>query len=170
MKKIIAVILAAVMVLGIGCIAFGAGSYKPSGGGSSYSGGSSSGGGGSSVIRSGSGTATTTVTGATGAEGTWRAGSSEDWYFENYNSQWGLINNPYASGGARAQWFFFDANGKMLTGWVWIKGADGVTRCYYLNPNHDGSFGACYLNGKTPDGWTVDASGAWTVDGVVQTK
>lgn len=58
----------------------------------------------------------------------------------------------------------------MLTGWNWIKDADGVTRCYLLNPVSDGSRGACYMNGRTSDGWTVNASGAWTVNGVVQTK
>ena len=64
-----------------------------------------------------------------------------------------------------------DANGNMLTGWQWIKGSDGVTRCYYLNPNKDNTLGACLIGpAVTPDGFTVDANGAWTVNGVVQTK
>ncbi len=157
MRKLVAVILAIIMVVGIGSVTFGAGSYKPYYGGGSVV-----------TTRTSRGTATTTVA-STGVSGNWTA-AENDWYFENYKGQWGLIQNPYAAGGTKSQWFFFDANGKMLTGWVWIKGADGITRCYYLNPNHDGSFGACYLNGTTPDGYTVDASGAWTVNGVVQTK
>ncbi len=74
------------------------------------------------------------------------------------------------SADGKAQWYLFDEAGKMLTGWVWTKSANGTVRCYYLNPVSNGFRGACYLNGKTPDGWMVDASGAWTVNGVVQTK
>lgn len=81
---------------------------------------------------------------------------------------WLKVFNPYA--GNVAQWFYFDPTGFMCTGWTWIKDSDGVTRCYYLNPTHDNSFGACYLNGKTPDGWMVDKNGAWIVNRVVQTK
>ena len=59
----------------------------------------------------------------------------------------------------------------MMTGWQWIKGSDGITRCYYLNPVSDNTLGACFMGpGTTPDGYTVDASGAWTVNGIVQTR
>ena len=30
-----------------------------------------------------------------------------------------------------------------------------------LYPNADGTLGACQIGGVTPDGWTVDESGAW---------
>lgn len=43
-------------------------------------------------------------------------------------------------------------------GWEWVDG-----RCYYFNQE-----GYCLLDTTTPDGYTVDASGAWTVDGAVQ--
>ena len=45
-------------------------------------------------------------------------------------------------------------------GWKWIDG-----RCYYFTPE-----GYCLLNTLTPDGYTVDGSGAWIVNGVVQTQ
>jgi FOG: Glucan-binding domain (YG repeat) len=45
-------------------------------------------------------------------------------------------------------------------GWNWIDG-----KCYYF-----GTDGYCLINTTTPDGYQVDASGAWTVNGVVQTK
>lgn len=45
-------------------------------------------------------------------------------------------------------------------GWQWIDG-----KCYYFNEN-----GIMLSNTTTPDGYTVDSSGAWTVNGVVQTQ
>lgn len=45
-------------------------------------------------------------------------------------------------------------------GWNWIDG-----KCYYFNPDT-----YCLQNAQTPDGCTVDADGAWVVDGVVQTQ
>ena len=90
----------------------------------------------------------------------------------SYVSQWALVANPYAQAGQpAASWFYFDAQGNMLTGWQWIKGSDGITRCYYLNPLQDGTLGACFMGpGITPDGFMVDANGAWMVNGVVQMR
>ena len=65
-------------------------------------------------------------------------------------------------------WYYFNKSGEMLTGWLWVD-----ARCYYLNPVQGaGGYpeGACWINGTTPDGYTVDASGAWTVNGYIQTK
>ena len=83
-------------------------------------------------------------------------------YYENgypARNKWILYAN---------NWYWFDANGTMLTGWQWIN-----RQCYYLNPNPNGGpipYGACWMNGTTPDGYTVNASGAWTVNGVVQVR
>ena len=117
-------------------------------------------------------TATTEVKG-TGVSGAWNYNAATGtWSFADatkvYKAQWALVQNPYSNNAA--QWYYFDAAGNMLTGWVWITGADGITRCYYLNPVSNGSLGACYLNGTTPDGYTVDANGAWTLNGKVVTK
>ena len=65
-------------------------------------------------------------------------------------------------------WYYFNKSGIMLTGWQWIGG-----RCYYLNQIQGlGGYpeGACWINGITPDGYTVDASGAWVVNGYIQCK
>ncbi len=51
-------------------------------------------------------------------------------------------------------------------GWHWIDGnGDGVSESYYFNED-----GMLLQNTTTPDNYQVDASGAWVVDGVVQTK
>lgn len=58
-------------------------------------------------------------------------------------------------------WYYFESSGRMATGWRWVNG-----RCYCLAwPD-----GRMYSDTVTPDGYTVDASGAWTLDGVVQTQ
>lgn len=50
-------------------------------------------------------------------------------------------------------------------GWKWIDGnKDGISECYYFTPN-----GYIVTNGKTPDGYDVNADGQWTINGVVQT-
>lgn len=57
-------------------------------------------------------------------------------------------------------WYQNDDGGYPNNGWTWVDG-----RCYYFTPE-----GYCLMNTQTPDGYTVDASGAWIVDGVVQTQ
>lgn len=53
-----------------------------------------------------------------------------------------------------------------VNGWQWIDGnGDGTAECYYFDGN-----GAMLANTTTPDGYTVDASGAWTELGIVRTK
>ena len=52
--------------------------------------------------------------------------------------------------------------GRMLTGWQWIDG-----NCYYLDLQGQNE-GALYRNTTTPDGFTVDQEGRWTVNGAVQ--
>lgn len=161
MKKAIAFILAVVMVLGCTTVAAAYGSYDPSPRIVSYSSSSAS-----------MKTASVNVSAANAVQGLWAYDVATDtWTCKTADGKqmaagWYLV----AVADGTAQWFCFDANGRMLTGWNWIKDADGVTRCYYLNPVSDGSRGACYMNGRTSDGWTVNASGAWTVNGVVQTK
>lgn len=49
--------------------------------------------------------------------------------------------------------------------WQWLDGnADGTAECYAFD-----SQGWMYADTTTPDGYTVDSNGAWTVNGVVQT-
>ena len=116
---------------------------------------------------------------------------------KNLVSAWAHIENPYAGAGQpKDSWFHFDANGvmqtgwfkdsdgrwyffnpvsdstlgRMTTGWNWIKGNDGKLRCYYFEETSNGHRGAMYSGTTTPDGYTVDADGAWTVNGIVVTR
>lgn len=116
---------------------------------------------------------------------------------KNLVSAWAHIENPYAGAGqSKDSWFHFDANGVMQTGWFkdsdgrwyffnpvsdstlgrmmigwnWIKGNDGKLRCYYFEEISNGHRGAMYSGTTTPDGYTVDADGAWTVNGIVVTR
>lgn len=64
------------------------------------------------------------------------------------------------------KWFYFSPvsdgrKGRMLTGWNWILG-----KCYYL----DLEDGHLYVDMVTPDGFTVNENGAWTVDGAGQQR
>lgn len=49
------------------------------------------------------------------------------------------------------KWYYLKQDGSMATGWVLIG-----QHYYYLNPSGD-----MVANGKTPDGYTVNADGAW---------
>ena len=50
--------------------------------------------------------------------------------------------------------------------WEWLDGnGDGVAECYYFDGN-----GYMLANTTTPDGYTVNADGAWTVNGEIQTQ
>lgn len=62
-------------------------------------------------------------------------------------------------------WKWMNDNGSFsVNTWQWIDGNyDGIAECYCFNP-----WGYCLLNTITPDGHMVNASGAWTVNGVVQ--
>lgn len=64
-------------------------------------------------------------------------------------------------------WWFDRGDGTWpADSWEWVDGnGDGIAECYYF----DGS-GYCLLNTTTPDNYTVDGNGAWTVNGIVQTQ
>ena len=48
--------------------------------------------------------------------------------------------------------------------WMWIDGdVDGYAECYYFDGN-----GNCYINTTSPDGYSIDQNGAWTINGAVQ--
>ena len=51
-------------------------------------------------------------------------------------------------------WYFYKEDGSRAVGW--IKDKD---KWYFLKEN-----GQLLVNGKTPEGYTVDSSGAWLVD------
>lgn len=94
--------------------------------------------------------------------GAWKQDANGLWSYitaEVFRNTWGYIENPFAKEGQhKADWFYFDQYGHMLTGWQLING-----KWYYLNPTKDGTLGACFIGpGRTPDGWEIDETGAWT--------
>ncbi len=83
---------------------------------------------------------------------------NEAWYYFDDTGYmvtgWRLIDS---------KWYFLNpvsdgTKGIMLTGWQWIDG-----RCYYLSGQSENTHpkGAMYINEKTPDGYSVDSTGAW---------
>ena len=64
-------------------------------------------------------------------------------------------------------WWYDNGNGTWpASTWQWIDGnGDGVAECYYFD-----QYGYCLMNAVAPDGYTVDANGAWIINGVVQRK
>ena len=95
-----------------------------------------------------------------------------------YHASWYFRSKPGLSGNAIVGTVVpgteQESNGKRFEapGWLWIEG-----NCYYfsnktlhndLYPNYSGA--VLFKSGTTPDGYTVDDQGRWTVDGVVQTN
>ena len=69
-----------------------------------------------------------------------------------YKNMWAAVYNPYANTAAGQQafdWFYFDGNGEMVTGWI----LDGG-RYYYCSPLSDGT------QGRMVTGW-FQIDGAW---------
>lgn len=64
-------------------------------------------------------------------------------------------------------WWWQNSDGTWpANGWVWLDGNDdGRAECYYFNEN-----GYILTNTTSPDGYTLDADGAWTVNGEKQTQ
>ena len=136
-------------------------------------------------------------------KGTWAQNEDRKWMFTDgnraYENEWAAVYNPYANtaaGQSSFDWFRFDTEGfmetgwyidadgntyylhtvsdgtqgHMYTGWNWIMGLDGRERCYYFNEVSDGTCGALKRGFTAPDGSETDQDGAWTVDGVVQIR
>lgn len=65
------------------------------------------------------------------------------------------------------KWWYDNGDGTYVqNGWQWIDGnGDGIAESYYFDAN-----GWLLTNVTTPDGYTVNESGAWVENGAVQTK
>ena len=75
-----------------------------------------------------------------------------------FAGQWKSDNNGW--------WYQNDDGSYPTNTWQWIDGnGDGISESYYFNEN-----GYMLANTVTPDNYTVNADGAWTVNGVVQTQ
>lgn len=85
--------------------------------------------------------------------GSWqRSADGTKWWWRRGDgtwpaSQWLLINGYY---------YYFDGNGYMCTGWILLNGT-----YYYLDNTGVLPEGAMFASRRTPDGYWVDASGAW---------
>ena len=96
------------------------------------------------------------------------------WYYMNDNT--GILVTGWHLDKQDGRWYYLNSNGEMLTGWQNIGG-----KWYYFNTNTPQNtyawdaaafkwnylnnsvrpYGSMYAGEKTPDGYTVDANGAW---------
>ena len=79
----------------------------------------------------------------------------------------GTVKADWVKGESKNAWWFDFGNGDYFkSSWQWIDGnQDGIAECYYFDEN-----GWMFENTITPDGYTVNENGAWTVSNIVQTK
>ena len=103
-------------------------------------------------------------------EGNWRFKTPEGSKLEGWvvsNSEWFYLDP--ATGNLRSGWLrlsdgqtyflytIHDGNfGKVVNGWNWIDGY-----CYYFEIADNGQNGILKTNGRTADGYLVDAAGRW---------
>ena len=155
---------------------------------------------GNSLSYSGSGSPSLVLE---GQKGQWGRTAEGDWTFtingRMCRDEWVYAQNPYADtkkGQSSLDWFRFDSQGRMVTGWYmdkdglryylnpisdntkgrmmtgwnWIMGNDRWLRCYYFQENSDGKKGSLFKSKTTPDGYSVNEEGEWTVKEQVQKK
>lgn len=79
----------------------------------------------------------------------------------------GTAQADWVKGESKNAWWFDFGNGDYFkSSWQWIDGnQDGIAECYCFDEN-----GWMYENTTTPDGYTVNENGAWTINNIVQTK
>ena len=79
----------------------------------------------------------------------------------------GTAQADWVKGESKNAWWFDFGNGDYFkSSWQWIDGnQDGIAECYCFDEN-----GWMYENTITPDGYTVNENGAWTINNIVQTK
>ena len=79
----------------------------------------------------------------------------------------GTAQADWVKGESKNAWWFDFGNGDYFkSSWQWIdSNQDGIAECYCFDEN-----GWMYENTITPDGYTVNENGAWTVSNIVQTK
>ena len=144
---------------------------------SGSSGGSASGGGGGSS-RSVIGSA---MSPNSDSAGTWIQDST-GWWYQNKDGSYPAACWQLLTYNGTSEWYHFDEKGYMQTGWFtdtdgnryYLHAVSDGTRgrmytgwnlidgvWYYFNPTSDGTKGSLFMNRQTPDGYRVDASGAW---------
>lgn len=145
---------------------------------SGSSGGSSSGGGRGGSSRSVIGSA---MSPNSDSAGTWIQDST-GWWYQNKDGSYPAACWQLLTYNGTSDWYHFDEKGYMQTGWFtdtdgnryYLHAVSDGTRgrmytgwnlidgvWYYFNPTSDGTKGSLFMNRQTPDGYRVDASGAW---------
>ena len=113
--------------------------------------------------------------------GTWIQDST-GWWYQNKDGSYPAACWQLLTYNGTSEWYHFDEKGYMQTGWFtdtdgnryYLHAVSDGTRgrmytgwnliegvWYYFNPTSDGTKGALFMNRQTPDGYRVDASGAW---------
>ncbi len=107
--------------------------------------------------------------------------NEKGWWFQYKDGTWPSNEWVYLPWGDGYNWYFFDTNGYMSSGWVLWNGhyyymngnSDGNKgamltgwqfidgKWYYLESNITSKYGAMYKNRRTPDGYYVGDDGAW---------
>lgn len=135
----------------VGIVEENTGSYLVTIEGNTSSGSSGSQGNGGKVARRTRSYAVTTIIGRPDFSADARWVSSKDgksWWYDHgdgsYATEWEKIDG---------EWYFFDDSGWLVSGWL-----QRGKRWYYLDPNHDGTFG------RMVTGWIKD-SGKWFYSG-----
>ena len=79
----------------------------------------------------------------------------------------GTAKADWVKGENKNAWWYDLGNGNYYkSSWQWIDGNhDGIAECYCFDEN-----GWMFENAITPDRFTVNENGAWTVDNIVQAK
>ena len=79
----------------------------------------------------------------------------------------GTAKADWVRGNSKNAWWYDLGNGNYYkSSWQWIDdNHDGIAECYCFDEN-----GWMFENTITPDRFTVNENGAWTVDNIVQTK
>ena len=105
---------------------------------------------------------------------------AKGWWFRYNDGTWPSNKWEKLLWNGVESWYFFNAEGYMITGWFDYEGqryflhpiSDGTMgymytgwkqidgKMYYFNPVSDGTMGRLYVNTTTPDGYTVGADGA----------
>ena len=90
------------------------------------------------------------------------------WFLDEKDGSWYYLQKTSDGSQGKMQtgwikegeaWYYLGPTGRMTKGWNWIDG-----RCYYMDQKSGHMLADCV----TPDGYTVDKTGAWCVKGAVQ--
>jgi len=121
-------------------------------------------------------------------DGSWKLDGDGNWIYTTRAGvkaadRWMAIARSTFGRGEGFEWFFFDKDGRMVTGWfrdsddrmyylqVLSDGSKGRMltgwqlidgKWYYFEPESTGYKGSLYVNTRTRDGYTLGADGAWT--------